>query len=177
VKRIVLLAVAASGCIKAPDLVLVDRKTALEQQAAGSFRGLSDDLEQAGLSPRPARLTHAQIDPGGADSAHALDEGEADSDTALIDELLLQRCIGEAREGTLSETPSSCTGTVDVARMTRTLERTNRNRLQMWRYLQSRRPKASLDDVRRVWRETHLKAVVCGGQVQRDDGAWEPKKC
>ena len=31
--------VVASGCIRAPDVVIVDRRTALEQQASGSFTG------------------------------------------------------------------------------------------------------------------------------------------
>ena len=34
------LALGAVGCLKAPEIVMVDRATALEQQAAGSF----DDL-------------------------------------------------------------------------------------------------------------------------------------
>jgi hypothetical protein len=177
-KRLCVCVYLLAGCVKAPDIILVDRKTALEQQAAGSFTGLEDELEQAGVSPRPTPFTHGQLAASGAAGAtRALDEDEAQADPVRVDALLTRRCVGEARDGTLVETSSTCTGTLDVAALTRLIERTNRSRLQVWRYLQSKRPHASLDDVRRAWREAHLQSVVCGGQVQRDDGGWEAKKC
>ena len=55
------LFVAATGCVSAPDVILVDRKTALEEQASGRLTPLSDDLENAGLLPRAAPLTGAQL--------------------------------------------------------------------------------------------------------------------
>jgi len=57
------------------------------------------------------------------------------------------------------------------------LERENRGRWQIWTYLHRKRPNASLEEIRKVWREQHLKGVTCGGQIQRNDGAWEAKKC
>jgi hypothetical protein len=166
------LAFVVGGCIKSPQLILVDRKTALEEQAAGSFRGLEDDLEQAGISPRPTPLTGSQ-----AGTQVATVEEEAASDEERLDALLVRSCVGEATDGTLAVTTVRCTGTVDVARVTAMVERANRNRWQVWRYLQGRRPKASLDEVRRAWQKVHAEGVVCGGQVQRADGGWEAKKC
>jgi hypothetical protein len=31
--------------------------------------------------------------------------------------------------------------------------------------------------VRQAWRAMHVYGVICGGQLQRDDGTWEAKKC
>ncbi len=39
------------GCVKAPEIVVVDRATALEQQAAGSFADVEQDLAQRAVSP------------------------------------------------------------------------------------------------------------------------------
>ena len=43
--------------------------------------------------------------------------------------------------------------------------------------MKEKRQGASLDAVRKSWREVHLKGVACGGWVQSDDGKWEAKKC
>lgn len=171
-----LLAVGPA-CIKTGNVVIVDRKTALEQQAAGSYRGLEDELARAGVTPGPAPLTRAELEASGAAGGErALTDDEIASDAATIDDLLVRRCIGEALDGTLVETAATCTGG-EPPRLARLVERTNRQRWQVWRWLQSKRPGASLDDVRRAWREVHLRGVVCAGQVQRADGAWETKKC
>jgi hypothetical protein len=172
--RWIFVAFVVGGCIKSPQLILVDRKTALEEQAAGSFRGLEDDLEQAGISPRPTPLTGSQA---GTRVATAAPDDEAVSDEERLDGLLVRSCVGEAADGTLAVTTARCTGTVDVARVTAMVERANRNRWQVWRYLQEKRPRASLDEVRRAWQKVHADGVVCGGQVQRADGGWEAKKC
>ena len=34
-----------------------------------------------------------------------------------------------------------------------------------------------MDEIRRVWRETHLSGVVCDAPVESTAGSWEPKKC
>jgi len=180
VAALAVAAVSAAGCIRAPDLVIVDRTTALEQQAAGNYRPLSDELERAGIVPRAAPLTRGQLDAAGVRAARpeeALADVEAESDATQLDALLLRRCLGEARDGTIVETPKSCTGAIDAARVTRLIERTNRNRWQIWRYLQTRRPSTPMDEIRRVWRETHLSGVVCDAPVESTAGAWEPKKC
>jgi hypothetical protein len=174
VVHIALLALA--GCIKAPALILVDKQTALEQQAAGSYPALDDDLARAGIAPRPTPFTRAQLESGAGEKTLS-SESAAESEPLQLDGLLTRRCVGESLDGTLVVTSASCTGTVDVAQLNHMIERANRDRFQVWRYLQAKRPKSSLAEVRRQWRELHLGGVVCGGQVQRTDGGWEPKTC
>ena len=43
----VAVALAPLGCIRAPEIVLVDRATALEEQAAGSYSELERKLARA----------------------------------------------------------------------------------------------------------------------------------
>jgi hypothetical protein len=50
----VVLALLLAGCVS-PTVVVVDQKTALEQQAAGDYPPLDNELEQAGLAPSPSR--------------------------------------------------------------------------------------------------------------------------
>jgi hypothetical protein len=165
------------GCVKAPDLVIVDRKTALEQQAAGSFRGLEDELERAGIVPGPVPLTGAQLETAGVRPEAEADDAEGLPDALRADGLLVQRCIGEAKDGLFALTIDRCTGTIDVARVNRLIERVNRQRRQVWRWLAQRHPERSPDEIQRAWRKTHVEGVVCGGQMQTADGAWEVKAC
>ena len=53
--------VSVAGCIKAPEIVLVDRATALEQQAAGSFKELEERLVRTAIAARPVPLTPAEL--------------------------------------------------------------------------------------------------------------------
>jgi len=177
------LALAAlGGCIKAPDVVLVDRHTQLEEQAAGRLPTQQAALAQSGVAPGPAPFTSGQLaqsgwhSVSGHDAIAALYAGYQD-DAAVLDQLLLRRCIGEGREATLLATPDRCTGAVDVADMSRRLERANRNRRQVWLYIQAQRPGTTLDEVRAAWRVEQQRAVVCGAPWQRDDGSWEVKAC
>ncbi len=165
-----------AGCVKAPDVVIVDRKTALEQQAAGSFRGLEEELEQAGLLPRPTPVTGAELEAAGIRPRPVVDEAAGLPDALQADTLLVQRCIGEAQDGTLVLTVDRCTGAIDVPDVTRLLERQNRARRQLWQWMaqKQRRPEAQ---VQAAWREVHLVGLVCGGQLQGPGGAWEVKKC
>lgn len=173
------LAMLAAGCIRAPAVVIVDRKTALEQQASGSFRSLEEELEQAGLAPRPAPLTAAQLGASGVrrEGLEATDQDDDGNDAGRADTLLIKRCLGEALDGTLVLTLDPCTGTVDVPLVGRMIERVNRERRQLWRWLAGQAPGKTADEVRAAWRETHLAGLVCGGQVQVAGGAWEIKKC
>lgn len=180
-----LVALVLAGCIRAPAVVIVDRRTALEQQASGSFRGLEEELEQAGLLPRPTPLTPAQLGASGV-QRDGLEAGDDETDDAVrSDALLVKRCLGEALDGSLVLTLDPCTGTVDVPSVDRLVERVNRNRRQLWRWLagKTRGPgrdqgRARTDDeVRAAWRETHLAGLPCGGQYQVTGGAWEVKKC
>lgn len=171
-----LLTVAASGCVRAPAVVIVDRKTALEQQSSGSFRGLEEELEQAGLQPRPAALTSAQLAGAGV-GVDLLEDDDEGSDAQRTDTLLVQRCIGESLEGTLVLTLEQCTGTIDVPQVNRVMERVNRERRQLWRWLGERAAGRSASDVRNTWRATHLEGLICGGQLQLAAGGWEIKRC
>jgi hypothetical protein len=184
VGRLVVVCCAAlelglAACVSAPAVVIVDRKTAVEQQASGSFRGLEDDLEQAGLSPRPTPLTAAQLGAAGVrrDGLEAGDRDDDGSDAVRADALLIKRCVGEALDGTLVLTVDPCTGTIDVPQVGRLIERVNRERRQLWRWIAGQSPGKTEDQVRAAWRETHLVGVVCGGQLQAAGGAWEIKRC
>jgi len=169
----------AAGCIRAPAVVIVDRKTALEQQASGSFRGLEEELEQAGLLPRPAPLTAGQLAEAGVQRTglETTDQADAGNDAVRTDALLVRRCLGEASDGTLALTVEPCTGTIDVPQVGLLVERVNRERRQLWRWIAGKRPGTSDDEVREAWRTVHLLGLPCGGQLQRADGSWEIKKC
>jgi hypothetical protein len=170
------LALAGAGCIKAPDIVLVDRATALEQQAAGSWVPLEKELTSAGMAPRPTPYAQAQLEQAGIKPQPLADEAEL-ADADRIDALLKQRCIGEAIDGTLTDTHDVCGVTEDLPATLQLVDRANRDRAQIWKWLRGERPKASDEDVRRAWREAHLKLVVCGGWVERAGGQWEAKTC
>jgi hypothetical protein len=172
------LGALAGGCVSAPAVVIVDRKTFVEQQASGSFRGLEEELEQAGLLPRPVPLTAAQLGAAGVrrEGLEATDQDDG-SDAVRADALLIKRCLGEALDGTLVLTLDPCTGTLDVPLVDRMIERVNRERRQLWGWLAGRAPGKTADEVRAAWRETHLVGLVCGGQVQVAGGTWEVKRC
>jgi hypothetical protein len=173
-KRLALVCLLAAGCIKAPDIVVVDRATALEREAAGSYPALENELERAGTAVKPTPLTRETLEEHGHPRP-ILDEEES-SDAERVDALLKQHCLGEALDGALVATRDRCT-VKEVPHLSELVERANRDRLQIWEWLQAERPGRSLVEVRKAWREVHLRAVVCGGQVQRSDGGWEPKKC
>src|ERR1700712_4383771 len=104
-----LFALALAGCIKAPEIVMVDRATALEQQAGGSFEDVERDLALRAVSPRPVPLTPGQLEALGilpAPLVDHTDETEADR----VDALLRQRCIGEGNDGLLVDTYDDCIG-------------------------------------------------------------------
>lgn len=173
----VALGVTAGGCIRA-DVVIVDKKTALEEQAAGSFRGLEEEIEQAGLLPRPTPVTGAQLAAAGVTGASDDAAAQGLPDALRADTLLVQRCIGEANDGTLVLTADRCTGAIDVPDVNRLLERLNRSRRQLWDWMAARAPRRSPDEIRATWREVHISGLICGGQIERDGGGgWEVKKC
>jgi hypothetical protein len=173
-RTLAVAALCAAGCIHAPDIVVVDRATALEREAAGQYPQLELELEHAGTAAHPAAMTREQLEEAG--HPRPVIEEIAPSDVDRIDVLLRERCIGEALDGALVETRDRC-ALKQVPRLGLLVERTNRERLQLWGWLKAERPQRSMDEVRQAWREVHLRAVVCGGQVQRSDGSWEPKKC
>ncbi len=172
----ILAAAAPLGCIRAPEIVLVDRATALEQQAGGSFSDLEKKLARTAIAPRPVPLTPEQLEALGIPPPTMVDETDR-TDADRVDGLLVQHCVGEARDGTLVETPDACKGAVDRAQAMALLERANAARKQLWRWMRERKPEIKLDDVRSAWQKSHSKGVVCGGWLQKDDGGWEEKKC
>ena len=175
--RWLLLALVSTACVRAPDVVITDRRTALEQQAQGSFRGLEEELEQAGLVPRPAPLTAAQLAQAGVTREGQSNDADGLPDSVRADTLLVQRCVGEGSDGLLVLTVETCTGAMDVPQVTRMVARVNRNRRQMWTWIGTREPRRTPAEVQATWREVHLAGVICGGQVQKPDGTWEVKRC
>jgi len=178
-----LVALAFAGCIRPPAVTLVDRKTTLEMQAAGEYRGLEVDLQQAGMSPRATPMTRGQIEAAGADTSRAGFDTVVQaytsikSDVDLLDDLLLRRCIGEGTDGLLLDTPNTCAGSYDPSTANAALQRANRDRRQLWTWMASQRPGLSEEDARKGWRKQHQDVIVCGGNVQTDAGTWEAKKC
>lgn len=164
-------AVLASSCIRAPDVIVIDRRTALEEQAAGSYRLLEEELQRAQLVPHPIALPEGQL--AATERADTLA-----SDTELADRLLVRRCLGEALDGTLVDLRGRCSGKVDVPRLLRIVEETNRQRQQQWTALQAAsKPPRSLSEVRQVWHRLHLEDVVCGALIESKPGVWESKQC
>ena len=177
-KRVVLAAglLLPLGCIRAPEIVLVDRATALEQQAAGSFDDVERHLARGAMTPRPSPLTPEQLEELGIAPPALVDDTER-TDPDRIDALLQQHCVGESKDGLLVQTFAACKGATDRARASAMVTRANAARQQLWRWMRDRRPESSLDEVRKAWHEPHAGGVVCGGWSQRGDGGWEAKKC
>lgn len=173
----------AASCIRPPDVVLLDRKTVLEEQASGELHALENDLREEALVPRGAEFTRAELESTGTD----LSEGTLDSivrlhgllrtEAEIVDELLVRRCIGEAASGLLEETTRTCAGRASEGRTSAIVQRVNRARRQLWRYLHEHRPASTEDELRIAWRARHLESVVCGGQIQTAEGEWEVKRC
>ena len=174
-------ALSIGACVKAPNVAVVDSKTALEKQAAGEYPALENDLEQAGLAPRPEPFPREELvagrnrSGGGALGEVAELYAKAESDADKIDALLVKKCVGEATSGFLEARPADCTAAVDTAEMTRLLGRSNLHRRQVWQMIATERA-TDIEKARRAWRPIHLEQVVCGGLIQTDDG-WKPKAC
>ncbi len=170
------LLAASFGCVSTPPIVVVDRATVLEEQAAGSFDQLELKLARAGIAPRPVPLTPAQLEALGMKPLPLIDRTDL-TDADRLDDLLVQHCVGEGRDGLLVDTRAACRGSVDEEQSAKLVERANRARQQLWNWMQTQRPNVPLETLRASWRRTHALGVVCGGWVQRDDGTWEAKQC
>ncbi|MEI7703159.1 MAG: DUF1318 domain-containing protein, partial [Deltaproteobacteria bacterium] len=78
---------ATLACVSAPEIVVTDRATALEQQASGSFDQLERKLTRTGIVPRPVPLTPEELQALGIQTT--LIEGEHGStDADRMDGLL-----------------------------------------------------------------------------------------
>jgi hypothetical protein len=166
----------SGGCIQAPEIVLVDRATALEHQAAGNFTELERKLVREGIAARPVPLTPDDLQALGIQPPPLVDEIDL-TEADRVDALLVQHCIGETREGLLAETHESCRTSADQGAARLLVERVNRAREQLWHWQQARQPKTPLAELRRAWRQSHLRGLVCGGWLQKEDASWEAKQC
>jgi hypothetical protein len=164
------------GCFKAPGIVVVDRATALEQQAGGSFEEVERGLAKRAVEPRPVPLTPDQLEALGLKPTPIVDHTDQ-TEADRVDALLRQRCLGEGKEGLLVDTHDDCIGASDRGDAIALVDRTNRARLQLFRWMHAASPGKPPETLRREWRELHARGVVCRGWVQRDDDNWEPKKC
>jgi Protein of unknown function (DUF1318) len=177
--RVLLLStalLASVGCIRAPEIVMVDRGTALEQQAGGSFEDLERKTSRKSIEARPVPLTPKQFEALGIKPMPLSDTSEL-TDADLVDGLLIQHCIGEGHDGLLADTHGSCIGAADHAEALELIERVNQARLQLWRWMHEQRTDATVADLRRTWRAVHVRNVVCGGWVEGEPGKWESKRC
>jgi hypothetical protein len=163
-------------CVSAPEIVMVDRATALEQQASGSFEELERRLDRAGIEPRPVPLTPEELEALGIRPAPLVDESEL-TDADRLDGLLAQHCLGEGKDGLIADTHEACRGAADLEESAALLERANRARRQLWQWMHDQRPDVSEDRLRSAWREQHLQNVVCGAWVEGNDGNWQGKSC
>lgn len=176
-------ALLLSACISAPDVVMLDRKTVLEEQASGELLPLAHALREAAIDPKGVPFTRGQLEEAGVDLGHdalgqliqlqQLPLSELD----YLDDLLIRRCIGEARSGLLVETPETCSGDRTAIRISAAIQRVNRSRKQLWRYLYERKPAEQQETIRHLWRQRHLATVPCGGQIQDEDERWSIKTC
>jgi hypothetical protein len=173
---LLLAALASAGCISAPEIVMVDRATALEEQAAGSFKDVEHRLARAGMSPTPVPLTPNQLEELGLQPTQLVENmGKTQADR--VDELLRRHCVGEGRDGLLVDTRRQCQAGRLTADDVALVERVNRSRLQLWQWMRTVRPSVSEEALRRSWQQVHAQGVICGGWVEADDGTWGEKKC
>jgi hypothetical protein len=170
------LTAGLAGCFKPPEIVMVDRATALEQQASGSFDDLEQKLDRAAVEPRAVPLTPAQLDALGVRSAPLVDESDL-TDADRLDGLLAQHCLGEGKDGLIVDTHDACKGATDPQEAQVLLERVNVARRQLWRWMHQQRAEVSQANLERAWRENHLRNVVCGGWIEGADGKWQSKSC
>lgn len=168
--------VASTACIKPPDIVMVDRGTALERQAAGSYEELEQRLDCAAIEPKPVSLTPQQLETLGLRPAAAAD-GTGITEADRVDALLAQHCVGEGADGLLAVTPDACRGAAEADETARAVERVNLARRQLWRWMQAQRADLESGALRRAWHTLHVAGVVCGAWIQGDDGQWRAKGC
>ena len=85
--------------------------------------------------------------------------------------------MGGGKDGLIVETRDACKGGADPDELEALIDRTNRARRQLWRWMHERRAGVAASDLQREWREAHLRGVVCGGWVEDKDGKWQEKTC
>lgn len=182
VTAVLVVLVSVLGCIRAPDVVIVDRRTALEAEAAGRFAELEEALDVAAIRPQPSPLTRATLEAAGwrpsaeDDAIEAMTRVRRDEATR-VDDLLRRKCVGESLAGTLKPTLAACAGAIDAADVGRLIERINRSRQQIWLWMGRKTQGVPADAIQRSWRKHHLERVVCGGWVEVEADVWRAKVC
>jgi uncharacterized protein YdbL (DUF1318 family) len=156
--------------------VVVDRATALEQQASGSFDDLERKLATASITPQAVPFTPAQLETLGIRAVAIVDQTEL-TDADRVDALLVQHCVGEGHDGLLVDTKDACQGAADHTETMLLVDRTNTARLQLWRWMHTQKPDVTVEDLRRAWHVSHARGTVCGAWVESDDGKWAEKSC
>jgi hypothetical protein len=164
------------GCFKAPEIVMVDRATALQQQASGSFDEIEARLDRAAIEPRPVPLTPDQLEALGIRPAPLVDESDL-TDADRLDGFLTQHCIGEGKDGLLVDTRDACRGGADADEVDTLVERVNRARRQLWHWMHEERNDLAEGDLRREWHDNHLRNAVCAAWIEGADGKWAAKSC
>jgi uncharacterized protein YdbL (DUF1318 family) len=172
---VALAAAVLGGCFK-NEYVAVDKATALEQQASGSFDDLEKTLDRQAIEPRPVPLTPDQLEALGIHAPSLVDESDL-TDADRVDGLLAQHCVGEGTDGLLVDTHDACKGAADTGEAQALIERVNRARRQVWRWMHDRRADVPEADLKRAWRANHVRNVVCGGWIEGGDGKWQAKSC
>lgn len=173
---LLLAALASAGCIRAPELVMVDRATALEEQASGSFKDVEQRLARAGMNPTPVPLTPDQLEALGLRPTPLVENiGKTQADR--VDDLLRRHCVGEGRDGLLIDTRRSCQAGRLSADDIALVDRVNRGRMLLWQWMRTVRPGVPNESLRQSWQQVHAGGVVCGGWVEAADGTWGEKKC
>ncbi len=173
---VVFLVMGTMACIKPPDIVMVDRGTALEQQASGSFDEVERRLDRAAVEPKPVSMTPEQLEALGIRPAAPVDGADL-TEADRVEVLLVQHCIGEGTDGLLVPTRDACRGAADADEMARAVERVNLARRGLWLWMHDQRTDVPSDDLRRAWRTLHLAGIACGAWIQGDDGQWRAKAC
>lgn len=176
-----LVALLATGCV-APNVVVVDQKTALEQQAAGGYPTLQNELDQSGLAIAPEPFAREELVQGRAREGGAPLGELAElyvkiaTDADAVDQLLLRSCVGEAQAGVLEARPGECVGATDATELARLVGRENLHRRQLWELL-ARQTQRTIAEAQSAWRTVHLEQVVCGGLIEVAPGEWKAKTC
>ncbi|MGO9833591.1 MAG: hypothetical protein ACLP1X_05190 [Polyangiaceae bacterium] len=75
------------------------------------------------------------------------------------------------------DTRAACKGGADAEAVQTLVERVNRARRQLWRWMHEQRADVSEGDLLRAWRANHVQNVVCGGWIEGSDGKWQGKSC
>lgn len=170
-----LAALMLAACIKAPEVVIVDRRTALELQAGGRSVPLEEKLEQATIRPGATPFETRDVGTAVSRSFDRDDEGATDAD--LTDSLLEKACVAEGFDGLMVETPATCNTTVDGTVVGALVQRTNRHRRQLWQLMVRKQPTLSEGEAARAWRTVHLRDLPCGARVERFPGQFDAKAC